>query len=90
MRWNPLPASCFWNLRLTGEGQGLVFHADVDVVLFNLGEVGFEDEFVLGLVDIDGRGPGPVGLGFIEHAGEGVFEDAEIGQGIEMAKGHGV
>ena len=39
------------------------------------GQVGLEDQFVLGLIDVDGGRPGPVGLGLAEQAGEGVFEE---------------
>ena len=72
-----------------GEGQGLVFHADVEVLQFDFGEVGLEDQFVLGLIDIDGRRPGTVGLGFVEEAGEGVLEVAKAGEGVVMGQRHG-
>src|ERR1019366_5072108 len=46
-----------------GDGEGLVFHSHVDVLGFHVGQVGLDDEFVLGLVDVDGRGPRAVRLG---------------------------
>ena len=69
-----------FELALAGDGQGLVFDADVDVLQIDIGEVGFEDQFVLGFEDIDGGGPGPIGLRLGEEAGESVFEDAQAGQ----------
>src|SRR6516164_292370 len=53
-----------FELALAGDREGLVFDADVDVFEFDIRQVGFEDEFVLGLVDIDGGRPRPVGLRF--------------------------
>jgi len=64
---------------LAGDGERLVFHADVDVLQFDIRQIGFQNQFVFGLVNIDRRRPGAVGLGFGKHAGEGVFEQAQIG-----------
>jgi hypothetical protein len=79
----------FHELALAGDGEGLVFDADIDVLEVDIRDVGFEDEFILGLKDVDGRGPGPVGVGFVEEAGEGVFETAKgVNQGIVVAERH--
>jgi len=77
-----------FELSVTGDGEGLVFDVDVDVGGVDFGEVGFEDEFVLGLIDIDGRGPGALGSGFIGKTVEGVLEDAEVNEGVEVGKRH--
>ena len=51
----PLVVALVFELAFAGDGQGLVFDAYVDVLGVYVGEVGFDDEFVLGLVDVDGR-----------------------------------
>src|SRR5437762_12318673 len=34
------------------EGEGLVFHADFDVLELDVGEIGFENQLVLGFIDV--------------------------------------
>jgi len=75
-------------LALAGDGEGLVLDADVDVFGIDIRDVGFEDELVLGLVDVDGGRPGAGSPGLIDHTGESVFEKANASQGIEMGERH--
>src|ERR1039457_3727987 len=70
------------------DGERLVFHSPVDVLGFHVGQIGLEDEFVLGLIDVDGRGPRAVGLRLGEEAREGAFEGTEGGERIVMAERH--
>src|ERR1017187_2242473 len=71
-----------------GDGEGLVFHSHVDVLGFHVGQIGLEDEFVLGLIDVDGRCPRAVRLGLGKEPAEGAFDGAEGGERIVMAEGH--
>src|SRR5664280_151462 len=73
---------------LAGDGEGLVFHSHVDVLGVDVGQIGLDDEFVLGFIDIDGGRPRAIGLRLGEEAGEGVFDGTEAGEGIVVAERH--
>ena len=70
-------------LALPRDGQGLVFHADIDVFGSTSGRSALSDQFVLGFVDVDGGGPRTVAAGFVHQPGEGIFEEAEILEGVK-------
>src|ERR1017187_6667479 len=62
-------------LALARNGQRLVLHANVNVLQIDVRQIGFQHQFVLGLVDVHGRRPRTVGARLIHHAGEGVLEE---------------
>lgn len=64
---------------LSSEGQGLVLHPHIDVLRIHTRQIGLQDQFILGLVDIDRRGPGPAGARLAEQTGERIFEQSQIG-----------
>ena len=67
MRWKPLSAFLLFEFALAGDGQGLVLDTHVDILQIDIRQVGFQNQLVFGLVDIDGGRPGPVGPRLIEQ-----------------------
>jgi hypothetical protein len=68
-----------FELALAGDGERLVLDADIDVLEIDIRQIGFHHQLVFGFIDVHGGRPGPVGLGLVEHAGESVLEEADIG-----------
>ena len=64
----------FFELAFAGQGQGLVLDAHVDVFELDFGDVGFEDEFVLGFKDVHRGRPGPACARLAEHPGESILK----------------
>ena len=68
-----------FELALALDREGVVFDANVDFFLIDIRQVRLKHQVVLRFENIDGGRPRPVGAGFAKHAGECVFENAEIG-----------
>src|ERR1035438_2498988 len=51
-------------------------------------QIGLDDEFVFGFINVDGGGPRAIGLGLGEQAAEGAFYRTEAGEGVVMAERH--
>src|SRR6185312_4942855 len=65
------------------EGEGVVFDADVDFFGFDVREVGTERQGIFGFEDVDGGGPRTAAAGFIHQPGDGIFEEAEVLEGVK-------
>src|SRR5713226_1693804 len=44
-------------LAFAANGEDVVLHADVQVLRIHVRQVGLDDQFILGLIDVDGRSP---------------------------------
>ena len=92
--FQPVPALnllVFFELAVTAQRQRVVFHADVDVFDFYVGDIGLEKDGILGLENVHRGCPWPARTGFSHQPGYGVLEKAKSLEWIVGESGaHGI